>query len=172
MAHDNIEIKCRYKDLKQVRNILKHKGAVLCGRGRQIDTYYKVPKGRLKIRKCKFENNLIYYEREDLTGPKHSRVMIVDLEKNPEIEEIIKKLFDVLIVVDKQRELYSISNLRFHIDKVKGLGNFVEIEVVDKTGDVGLRKLNSQCNHYMKLLKIDKSDLIDSGYSDLLLGKH
>ena len=70
--------------------------------------------------------------------------------------------------VDKKREIYFIENVKFHIDKVKNLGSFIEIEAIDKTGKIGKQKLLEQCNYYLKLFGVSKFDLISKSYSDLL----
>jgi len=74
-----------------------------------------------------------------------------------------------LAVVDKQREIYFIDNVKFHIDNVRNLGSFVEIEAIDRNGTIGIEKLTEQCNYYMNLFKIEKNDLIDISYSDMML---
>ncbi len=81
----------------------------------------------------------------------------------------MSKSLGVLVVVDKQREIYFIDNVKFHIDNVKGLGLFVEIEAIDKDGSIGKSKLLQQCEHYMNLFNIERKDLISISYSDLLL---
>ena len=74
------------------------------------------------------------------------------------------------VVVDKQREIYFIDNVKFHIDKVQGLGNFVEIEAIDNDGSIGKEKLQEQCRYFMGLLEISEEDLMAESYSDMLLG--
>ncbi|OGM96320.1 MAG: hypothetical protein A3B86_04220 [Candidatus Yanofskybacteria bacterium RIFCSPHIGHO2_02_FULL_38_22b] len=59
-------------------------------------------------------------------------------------------------------------NVKFHIDKVKDLGSFIEIEAIDKTGKIGKKKLLKQCNQYLNLFNVLQSDLISKSYSDLL----
>lgn len=76
---------------------------------------------------------------------------------------------DVLVQVDKQREIYFIDNIKFHIDVVKGLGEFVEIEASNKVGNYTESELLSQCQEYMSLFGIQDDDLISVSYSDLLL---
>ena len=58
-------------------------------------------------------------------------------------------------------------NIKFHVDEVKGLGNFVEIEVMDtnESGDVQL--LEQQCKKYMELFGILEKDLLEGSYSDM-----
>jgi len=54
------------------------------------------------------------------------------------------------------------------VDQVVGLGDFVEIEVMDikETGDIAI--LEKQCQKYMDLFGIKETNLIDGSYSDLL----
>jgi len=70
--------------------------------------------------------------------------------------------------VDKYRAIYFLDNVKFHVDQVVGLGNFVEIEVMDEkeTGDIAI--LEEQCKEYMALFGITETDLVDGSYSDLL----
>ncbi len=72
------------------------------------------------------------------------------------------------MVVDKQREIYFIQNVKFHLDVVAGLGTFVEIEAIDSDGSIRKEELLQQCHHYMKLFEISETDLLSHSYSDLL----
>ncbi len=73
--------------------------------------------------------------------------------------------------VDKKRNIAFIDNVKFHIDEVKGLGSFMEIEAIDIDGSIGLNKLQDQCAFYLEKLAIKEEDLIEISYSDLLLNK-
>lgn len=70
MNHINIEIKAKCSQPDKIRDFLKSQSAEFKGVDHQIDTYFKVNKGRLKLREGNIENNLIYYERENKQGPK------------------------------------------------------------------------------------------------------
>lgn len=170
MGHINIEIKAKLNNPKKIRQVLKSQKADYLGIDQQIDTYFKVSHGRLKLREGNIENNLIYYKREDKKGPKQSEVILFKAS-DPFLKEILSKILSKLVIVDKQREIYFIDNIKFHIDEVKRLGVFVEIEAIDKDGSIGKEKLLKQCKKYMKLLGIKEGDLISCPYSDLLLGK-
>ena len=87
------------------------------------------------------------------------------------VKEILTKALGVLIVIDKQREIYFIDNVKFHIDIVEDLGTFVEIEAIDNDGTIGKDKLLEQCQFFLDLFKISQEDLISVSYSDLLLQK-
>lgn len=169
MQHINIEIKARCSNQDKVRDILKSKKADFKGIDHQIDTYFKVPNGRLKLREGNIENYLIFYSREAKEGPKQSDVTLYKLDKDNYPKEILLKSLGALVIVDKKREIYFIENVKFHLDKVDNLGTFVEIEAIDKEGIVGKKKLLEQCKHYMKEFRIEDKDLISVSYSDMLL---
>lgn len=167
----NVEIKARHGDKERIRNVLNSRGARFLGTDRQVDTYFRVPKGRLKYRESKVDGNcLVYYEREDVAGPKESRLIKID---NPPagIKELLGESLGVLVVVDKEREIYWVGNVKFHIDAVPGLGDFVEIEAISKDGSASKEKLLAQVNEYMGLFGIRKEHLVECSYSDLLLRK-
>ena len=169
MSHLNIEIKAKSLELDRIRDILKSKNADFKGIDHQVDTYFKVNSGRLKLREGNIENHLIYYEREDKSGPKKSLVVLYKYNPDQNLKEILTRSLGVLAVVNKHREIYFIDNVKFHLDNVKGLGNFVEIEAIDEDGSIGSEKLHEQCKHYLKLLNISKEDLLENSYSDLIL---
>src|SRR3989344_6889758 len=157
MPHLNVEIKARCNNHEKIRGILISKDADFKGIDHQIDTYFKVPDGRLKLREGNIENYLIFYEREDKEGPKQSNVILCKTESSSNLKEILTKSLGVLAVVDKQREIYFIDNVKFHLDSVQGLGTFMEIEAIDTTGNIGREKLLDQCNHYLKLFGTQES---------------
>lgn len=169
MSHLNIEIKAKSLELDRIRDILKSKNADFKGIDHQVDTYFKVNSGRLKLREGNIENHLIYYEREDKSGPKKSLVLLYKYNPDQNLKEILTRSLGVLAVVNKHREIYFIDNVKFHLDNVKGLGYFVEIEAIDEDGSIGSEKLHEQCKHYLKLLNISKEDLLENSYSDLIL---
>ena len=169
MKHLNIEIKAKCNDHDRIRCILKSHNADFKGIDHQIDTYFKVNNGRLKLREGNIENFLVFYERENKKGPKQSDFTLFKSDSNSSLKEILIKSLSVLTVVDKQREIYFIENVKFHIDTVKNLGTFIEIEAIDMDGIFSKEKLLEQCNKYLQLFEIPKSDLISVSYSDLLL---
>ncbi|MBI2551085.1 CYTH domain-containing protein [Candidatus Uhrbacteria bacterium] len=77
MAHINIEIKARCQNQDAIREILRSRGAVFKGTDHQIDTYFRTPKGRLKLREGNIENVLVFYEREDQLGSQAIQCEIV-----------------------------------------------------------------------------------------------
>ncbi len=171
MAHLNIEIKAKCSDQEKIRSILKSHNADFKGIDHQIDTYFRVPSGRLKLREGNIENYLIYYKREDKGGPKQSDVILFTSVPGSSLKSILINANGILTVVDKKREIYFIENVKFHIDTVQDLGTFMEIEAIDKDGSIGKDRLLEQCNYYLKCFEISESDFISVSYSDLLLQK-
>lgn len=171
MRHINVEIKAKSNNSSKIRKILESKKADFKGIDHQVDTYFKVSLGRLKLREGNIENYLIHYQREDQEGPKQSNVTLFKSPNGLSLKDILIKSLGVLVVVDKQREIYFIGNVKFHVDEVKDLGSFIEIEAIDKDGSIGKDKLLQQCKQYMELFGIKDIDLISCSYSDLLLNK-
>ena len=135
--HLNVEIKARCPDSQKIRDILQAQGAEYRGLDHQIDTYFKVHNGRLKLREGDIENALIFYERSNKEGPKDSKVVLYSSSPGSSLKDALLGSCGALVVVDKQRHIYFIDNVKFHVDEVKNLGSFCEIEAIDKTGDIG-----------------------------------
>lgn len=170
MSHQNIEIKARCTNATEIRNYLLEKNAQFKGVDLQTDTYFNVSNGRLKLRQGNIENSLIYYNRENIAGPKISEVHLFQVENNSELlKAILKNANGIKVVVKKKREIYFIENVKFHIDEVEGLGNFVEIEAIDKDGSLGEEIIRQQCAFYLTQFGITEENLLTHSYSDLLM---
>src|SRR3989344_4259243 len=174
MSHINIEIKARYFLHNHAKDELRLRDAKYLGLDHQVDTYFKVPQGRLKLRQGNIENALVYYIREDIKGPKKSDVLLYNLPKKGTkiLKQILSNVLETLVVVDKNREIYIKDNLKFHLDSVKGLGEFIEIEAIDKESNIPQEDILKDVNYYLDLFQVKKDDLIEGSYSDMLVQKH
>ncbi|NHJ02917.1 MAG: CYTH domain-containing protein [Candidatus Heimdallarchaeota archaeon] len=171
MTHVNIEFKAKCPNPNLIREILKSKHAHFQGTDHQIDTYFNVTSGRLKLREGTIETALIFYERPDQDGPKQSDVLLhhPDPSRTQTLKDILQKTLGILVIVDKNREIYYVGNVKFHIDNVQGLGSFLEVEAIDTDGSIGVKKLQQQCDYYLQLFKVSPEDLIAESYSDLIM---
>lgn len=169
MQHINVEIKSRCSDLRPARDFLKSQGADFRGVDHQVDTYFHVSSGRLKLRQGEIENSLIYYNRPDTSGPKISDVTLCPVSEGKILRELLEKSLGVLAVVDKKREIFFLGNVKFHLDNVKGLGLFVEIEAIDREGTIGRERLLEQCKYFIQRMQISEEDMLSSSYSDMLI---
>jgi len=167
--HINVEFKAHCENPDRVREILVSQNADYRGRDHQVDVYFNVSNGRLKLRKGNIENSLIGYQREDIAGAKQSKVHLLKTEPGTPLEAILTTTLGVKVIVDKQRDIYFIGNVKFHVDEVQGLGSFVEVEAIDLDGNIGREKLQEQCYKYKAMLGIRDEDLLAKSYSDLLL---
>lgn len=167
----NVEIKAKCSNPAGIREILHSLNAEFIGTDLQRDTYFIVQTGRLKLREGNIENNLIYYERNDQPGPKEAGVILYKSGDREKLKAILSKSLGKKIIVEKKREIYFIDNVKFHIDEVQKLGNFVEIEAIDENGNIGIDKLYAQCRQYLKIFGIAHTELITNSYSDMLLEK-
>ena len=167
----NIEFKASTNKLAALEALLQQHNPLFIGEDHQVDTYFNVPTGRLKLREGNIENALIHYERENTAGAKSSHVLLYQHQPDKILKEILIKTLGIKAVVDKKRKIYFINNVKFHFDTVVGLGTFVEVEAIDKDGTIGKEKLQAQCDEYAALLKINASDFCALSYSDMILQK-
>ena len=170
--HINYEFKARCADINSLETILLQQGPRFAGRDRQLDTYFNVLHGRLKLREGTIENALIHYDRPDYTGAKQSNVTLYQHQPDRQLKECLVKSLGIKVTVDKQRRIYFINNVKFHFDEVEGLGSFVEVEAIDQDGSIGIEKLKEQCNVYAHLFNLRPEDFMAESYSDLLLAKN
>jgi len=135
---------------------------------RQNDTFFNVPEGRLKLREFPdAKAMLIFYHRSDTRGPKLSDYHISEIDDALGLKSVLEKAYGIRHVVKKTRSLYMSGRTRLHFDRVEGLGNFIELEVVLDTND-SIENGEAEAEFLMQKLNIQKDDLVDVAYVDLL----
>ncbi|PTB22388.1 adenylate cyclase [Trinickia symbiotica] len=164
----NVEIKARIESVaglaRRVAPMATEEPTVI----NQDDTFFHCANGRLKLRQ--FDDGtgqLIFYKRPDQHGPKESFYVLSATSSPDSLRDALALAYGVLGRVRKQRLLYMVGRTRVHLDKVEGLGEFMELEVVleeDESTDDGNREAAS----LMEQLEIEDSQLIDGAYLDLL----
>lgn len=169
--HINYEFKASCDDIEKLELKLKDLDPLFIGTDHQIDTYFNVLDGRLKLREGNIENSLIHYHRTNTAGAKQSDVTLYQHQPDKNLKDILIKALGVKVVVDKKRKIYFIDNVKFHFDHVNELGSFIEVEAIDKDGSIGIEKLKEQCNRYIQLFGITDDQFIAESYSDLLVKK-
>lgn len=168
MAHLNVEFKARCDHPDEIVQRLLALGAQSQGVDSQTDVYYRVAKGRLKLRRGEVENNLIHYDRPDTHAPKESQVSMVSADAECALDDVLDAALERDVVVSKQRHILWLENVKFHVDGVAGLGSFLEIEAIDYNGDLGRETLQEQCHKYMHALGVSPDQLEARSYSDML----
>lgn len=111
---------------------------------------------------------LIYYERPDQGAAKQSHYLIYQTVLASELSQLLMAALGEKVVVTKVRHLYLVGQTRIHLDRVEGLGEFVELEVVLRPEqDAGEGYQVAQ--GLMAQLVIEEEQLIAGAYADLLL---
>lgn len=166
----NIEIKAITTRHEFIRQLLTEHNADFRGTDHQIDHYYHVPHGRLKLRLGNIEKSLIFYDRPNTFQAKESNYSLYKSENLKDVHTTLSQALGILVTVDKQREIYFIKNAKIHLDTLEDLGTYVEIEIIDEVEkDDQFDTLENQCQFYKDAFKIADTDLIDCSYSDLIL---
>ncbi len=164
-----IEFKAKVEDASQYEEILLKSQPRLKGIDKQVDTYFNVASGRLKLREGTIESNLIYYQRGNTAEAKLSNVQIYPHTPNSSLKQLLVSVHGVKVVVSKVRKIYFIENVKFHFDEVDGLGQFIEVEAIDDANAFSINELREQCDYYKVLFNITHDQLISHSYSDLLM---
>ncbi len=161
----NLELKIKVDNPVEMIEMLNEINAEFKGELGQIDIYYKIKNGLLKLRLENGSQTLIKYFRNEKTGNRWSDYQLISLERN-DAREYLKDVFEVETVVEKKRLLYLYDNTRIHIDTVEGLGSFLELEtlVVNGKEDAGKR-----FEKIVDLLSLNKENEIRKSYRDLML---
>jgi predicted adenylyl cyclase CyaB len=163
----NLELKARISSMSVAVRVARSLHMRSKGILHQRDVYYNVPYGRLKLRiinTCVAE--LIYYNRPDKKGRRYSDYCVLPISNPKLTNALCTAAFSQKVVVEKKRRLYLYKNARIHLDDVRGLGAFIEFEVLVKYG-------KRQAQTLMKFLsaqfEIKCSATVAASYSDLLL---
>lgn len=164
----NVEIKARINDLEALRYRL----ATLPIRGEehldQIDTFFKVARGRLKLREfADGSAELIYYERPDNRGAKLSHYERLCLPKPTALKHVLTTSLGVRGTVRKHRDVYLVGQTRIHLDTVDRLGTFLELEVVLGESDTP-ESGEAIATDLLRALQIPQQSLLRCAYIDLL----
>ncbi|MFT5089253.1 MAG: adenylate cyclase class 2 [Candidatus Latescibacterota bacterium] len=163
----NIEIKARYDHVERAEENLNAIGAGPAGTFHQRDTYFHVGEGRLKLRELgPDDGHLIFYRREDLAGPKRSDYEIAKTEDPQAMRQMLSQIMGIWVEVEKTRQVWLWENVRIHLDEVKGLGQFVELEAV--TEEQGVEESHRRVETLMRALEITNDQLVEGSYGDML----
>jgi len=169
MPRRNVELKARDADPERSAAVCRELGAEESGVLVQRDTYFRVPRGRLKLREeVGAEAHLVSYLRPDRLGPRESRYRLVPVEQPDGLKAALSDSLGVVAVVAKSRRLFLWENVRIHLDRVDGLGDFIELEAAAPP-DSDLSREEGQVRDLRTRLGMD-GDLIGVSYCDLVLG--
>jgi predicted adenylyl cyclase CyaB len=169
MSGSNLEIKARCADLDAARRSARRVATSRVGIDEQVDTYFRVPRGRLKLRESSLSGGqLIPYLRPDAREPQRSDYQVLAVPDPAALRALLEQLLGVHRVVRKRREIYLYENVRIHLDVVDGLGHFLELEAVfDGSADAKAEQ-EPKVAFLMRALGVEAADLIDLSYEGML----
>jgi adenylate cyclase class IV len=164
----NIELNSRCADLAAALSALAPLSVVDTGVQHQIDTYFHVPHGRLKLREIVgVKAELIWYDRSNQAAIRKSDYRLTPVSHPADLKAALAAALGVRGKVEKHRQVLLWHNVRIHLDKVAGLGTFVEFEaVIGPTDDepTGHARLQQLC----QILNLAQESFLDCSYADLL----
>lgn len=167
----NVEIKARVTDRAQL--VTRVQGIATSGPTEipQDDTFFHSAKGRLKLRDFGDGTGvLVFYDRPDDEGPKESFYVLSQSSEPDTLREALTRAYGQLGRVVKQRTLYLVGRTRVHVDRVEGLGDFMELEVVLRDNESIEAGMN-EAARIMALLGIAQDQLVKGAYLDLLFAR-
>lgn len=164
----NIEIKARVRDFAGLRTRAAKLSDTPVEVIPQVDTFFNVPQGRLKLRVLAPDRGqLIYYQRLDQGGPKRSDYHLAETSNPGSLRHVLELAYGIRGVVKKTRYLYLAGQTRIHVDDVEGLGQFMELEVVLHEGQ-GDAEGQAIAEGLMASLGVERGDLLEGAYMDLI----
>lgn len=166
----NLELKARVRSFKAVGQSARRIGAKSKGTLVQKDTYFGVRKGRLKLREIRRgPSELIAYDRPNTKSFRLSRYDVFPVERPRVLKHLLTEALGVKSVVEKRRTLFLYQNCRIHADRVRGLGSFLEFEVLVSRGRAQAKRL---MDRLVREFSVDPADIIGGSYADLLSNRN
>lgn len=165
----NAEIKARARNFEKQMQHAERLAGESARHLEQEDTFFNVPVGRLKLRK--FEDGsaeLIQYSRRDSPGPTESEYTVLPIQDPERLRQVLAKALGIRAVVRKRRAVFFVGQTRIHLDRVEGLGAFIELEVV-LDSDEDIRHGAAVVEDLMLELEIEEEDLVPAAYVDLVI---
>lgn len=166
----NVEIKARIDSVDRIATL----AATLADQGpieiAQDDTFFRCNDGadRLKLRTFAPDRaELIFYRRANSSGPKESFYLITPCRTPDALRESLTLAWGQAGRVRKQRRLFIVGRTRVHLDRVEGLGEFLELEVVLEEGE-SAQAGTAEAHALMARLGIGTEQLVQGAYVDLL----
>ncbi len=167
----NVELKATDLDPERSLQVCRALGARDEGTLWQRDTYFAVARGRLKLREQEpGVPHLIGYARADRPEQRESRYRIAALAGGADAaatRAMLEAALGIECVVVKERRLFLWHDVRIHLDRVEGLGTFIELEAV-APADSDLSAEHERVAQLREALAISDERLVAQGYADQL----
>jgi len=171
---ENLEIKLRATRINDLECIAEKIGSSIFD-GRQVDTYFKIHPGRpacrtgrLKLRETADGSELVFYRRPTKCSAKLSNYLTIKIDEPKIVKSALTDLFGVKQIVDKHRRIYLYRDARIQLDRVQGLGTFIEIEIPTQGKIMRARRLMASL---VREFHLENEPPIPGSYCDLLANR-
>ena len=165
----NLELKARLADIGRGEAAARAIGASYAGDLYQLDTYFDVATGRLKLRETGGESaELVFYDRPEDAPTRWSEYFKGLVAEPAAVRGILARALGVKVQVEKTRRLYLFRGARIHLDRVSDLGTFLEFEVPAE-GDAAAAA-RATMSELMEAFGVGDADAIAASYGELLSG--
>ncbi len=162
-SHDDIKSKLGQHDAEEIRDI------------HQVDRYFNAPDRdfaetdeALRIREMNNEYYLTYKGPKLDNETKSRKELETGIKNDGVMTSILQELgFSEVLKVEKDRVCYRLNDVYVFLDHVKGLGEYIEVEVIDKETplETGKQKIKKQA----RKLGLDPAKSIQKSYMELIL---
>jgi predicted adenylyl cyclase CyaB len=166
----NLEAKFRLPDHAAARARAEAIGFVVRATLEQRDTFFAVSNGKLKLREESGRASLIHYRRAREAGLDLSNYEIAETPNPEAIRAMLAGALGVVAEVRKRRTLLMRRNVRLHLDRVDGLGDFGEIEAVLADGDIAAA-FSGEVAEILAALDVRAGDLTEKSYFEMISPK-
>ena len=166
----NLEVKARISSIERAISVAKSLPARYDGELHQVDTYFNVTYGRLKLREI---NNhyaeLICYKRIEDTNQRVSDFEIYPSHDSPRLKRILEQSIGLQAIVAKKRSLFIYNTTRIHIDEVERSGSFLELETPFGLSEDAAKKATE---YLIRKFEVRENDYVLHSYLDLIVAKN
>jgi predicted adenylyl cyclase CyaB len=166
----NVEAKFKLANPVHARDVATHLGFEARGILSQRDTFFQVAHGKLKLREEAAGAWLIHYQRRREGDLELSEYEIIPVLEPTRTRSMLASALGILAEVRKERTLLMRSNIRLHLDRVEGLGDFGEIEAVLESGEIA-ESNRVAVREILSALDVAEHDLIGVSYFEMMLKK-
>ena len=165
----NLEFKAAFDDLQRGKQIAGAMGATAGGDLHQVDTYFRVPEGRLKLREINHAaGELIFYRRPEAEAVRFSNYYTAPVGDSAAMVNVLSLSLGTRIRIEKVRRLYIYRGARIHLDRVPDLGNFVEFEVPVASDEPASEAVaRGIMDELMRAFGLRADDAIKASYSEM-----
>ncbi len=165
----NLEVKATIRSVLEAEQTARFINATFEGTLHQVDTYFNVPRGRLKSREINNESaELIFYERDESSKHRESNYRVFPCGEISLLKEILEKSLGIRATVKKKRDLFMYNSTRIHLDEVENLGSFLELETPVEDS---LDEAQEVVAFLVREFNIQDADFVLGSYVDLLTAK-